>query len=59
MHSGIDRYLYGTAGSSRMLQQVNSRPSAIAKDVIRSPMAERDFHDDAPACPFSIFAVAD
>ena len=48
VHSGIDRYLDGAAGSRRVLQQVDRRASSLVEDVIRSPLTQHNFHRVSP-----------
>jgi hypothetical protein len=48
VYSGIDRYLYGAARSSRVLQQVNRHPATLANDVFRRHLAQHNFHSIAP-----------
>jgi hypothetical protein len=49
VHPGIDRYLNGTAGSRRVLQEINRDPASLALYVFRRRLAQNNFHNCAPA----------
>ena len=48
VHPGIDRYLNGTAGSRRVLQEINRDPASLALYVLRRRLAQNNFHHCAP-----------